>query len=314
MTDPGFADRTYLEPLDRAGVADVLERERPDALLPTMGGQTALNLSLQLVEAGVLDALGIELVGAGLDAIRRAEDRELFREAVRGVGLRVPSSKIVTSLDELGGVSLPAVVRPAFTPGGHGGGFASSPEELRTQVEIGLRESPITQVLVEESVRGWDEFELEVMRDRRDNVVVVCSIENLDPMGVHTGDSVTVAPQMTLSDEAYQELRDAAAAVIRAVGVETGGSNIQFARSRETGELRVIEMNPRVSRSSALASKATGYPIAKVAAKLAVGYTLDEIPNDLTGTTPASFEPSLDYVVVKFPRFAFEKFPGADTH
>jgi carbamoyl-phosphate synthase large subunit len=312
MTDPGFADRTYLEPLDLAGVADVLERERPDALLPTMGGQTALNLSLQLVEAGVLDALGVELVGAGLDAIRRAEDRELFREAVRGVGLSVPTSKIVTSPEDLGDVALPAVVRPAFTLGGHGGGFVDDRSALDGQVERGLRESPIGQVLVEESVRGWDEFELEVVRDRRDNVVIVCSIENIDPMGVHTGDSVTVAPQMTLSDEAYQELRDAAAAVIRAVGVETGGSNIQFARERETGELRVIEMNPRVSRSSALASKATGYPIAKVAAKLAVGYTLDEIPNDLTRTTPASFEPTLDYVVVKFPRFAFEKFPGAD--
>src|SRR5712691_5789763 len=313
MTDPGFADRTYLEPLDLEGVADVLDRERPDALLPTMGGQTALNLTLQLVEAGVLEALGVELIGAGLDAIRRAEDRELFREAVRGVGLRVPVSRIVTSLGDLGGVSLPAVVRPAFTLGGHGGGFVGTKAELERQVERGLQESPINQVLVEESVRGWDEFELEVMRDKRDNVVVVCSIENLDPMGVHTGDSVTVAPQMTLSDEAYQELRDAAAAVIRAVGVECGGSNIQFARSRETGDLRVIEMNPRVSRSSALASKATGYPIAKVAAKLAVGYTLDEIPNDLTRTTPASFEPTLDYVVVKFPRFAFEKFPGADT-
>ncbi len=245
--------------------------------------------------------------------IRRAEDRELFREAVQSCGLQVPRSQIVTSTDGLAGIALPAVVRPAFTLGGHGGGFVSTPFELRAQVELGLRESPIGQVLVEESVRGWDEFELEVIRDRRDNVVVVCSIENLDPMGVHTGDSVTVAPQMTLSDEAYQELRDAAAAVIRAVGVETGGSNIQFARCRETGDLRVIEMNPRVSRSSALASKATGYPIAKVAAKLAVGYTLDEIPNDLTRTTPASFEPTLDYVVVKFPRFAFEKFPGADT-
>jgi carbamoyl-phosphate synthase large subunit len=268
---------------------------------------------MRLAEAGVLDALGVELIGAGVDAIRRAEDRELFKEAVRSVGLRVPSSKIVTSLADLAGVSLPAVVRPAFTLGGHGGGFVWTGEELERQVERGLQESPIGQVLVEESVRNWDEFELEVVRDKRDNVVVVCSIENLDPMGVHTGDSVTVAPQMTLSDEAYQELRDAAAAVIRAVGVETGGSNIQFARERETGELRVIEMNPRVSRSSALASKATGYPIAKVAAKLAVGYTLDEIPNDLTKTTPASFEPTLDYVVVKFPRFAFEKFPGASS-
>src|SRR5712691_679110 len=287
MTDPGFADRTYLEPLDLAGVADVLERERPDALLPTMGGQTALNRALELSEAGVLDRLGIELIGAGLDAIRRAEDRELFRAAVRSVGLQVPGSRVITSVHELGGVALPAVVRPAFTLGGHGGGFASTQSDLRRQVEVGLRESPIGQVLVEESVRGWDEFELEVVRDRLDNVVVVCSIENLDPMGVHTGDSVTVAPQMTLPDEAYQELRDAAIAVMRAVGVECGGSNIQFARDRETGEIRVIEMNPRVSRSSALASKATGYPIAKVAAKLAVGYTLDEIPNDLTKTTPA---------------------------
>ncbi len=312
MTDPGFADRTYLEPLDLAGVTDVLRRERPDALLPTMGGQTALNLALELSRAGVLDALGIELIGAGLDAIRRAEDRKLFRTAVRSVGLEVPSSRIVTSPADLRGIRLPAVIRPAFTLGGQGGGFATTAEELRGRVERGLRESPIGQVLVEESVRGWDEFELEVVRDRVDNVVIVCSIENLDPMGVHTGDSVTVAPQMTLSDHAYQELRDASAAVIRAVGVETGGSNIQFARHRETGELRVIEMNPRVSRSSALASKATGYPIAKVAARLAVGYTLDEIPNDLTGTTPASFEPTLDYVVVKFPRFAFEKFPGAD--
>ena len=312
MTDPGFADRTYIEPLDLEGVASVLRRERPDALLPTLGGQTALNLAVALEEDGVLDDLGVELIGAPVDVIRRAEDRELFRDAVRSCGLEVPASTIVTSLAELADVPVPAVVRPAFTLGGHGGGFADDPVTLAYHVERGLWESPIGQVLVEESVRGWDEFELEVMRDRADNVVIVCSIENLDPMGVHTGDSVTVAPQMTLSDEAYQELRDAAGAVIRAVGVETGGSNIQFARDRDTGELRVIEMNPRVSRSSALASKATGYPIAKVAAKLAVGYTLGEIPNDLTKTTPASFEPTLDYVVVKFPRFAFEKFPGAD--
>jgi len=313
MTDPGFADRTYLEPLDLDGVADVLARERPDALLPTMGGQTALNLARELAEAGVLAELDVELIGAPVEVIRRAEDRELFREAVREVGLKVPSSRIVTNVDQLAGLATPAVVRPAFTLGGHGGGFVETVAQLQRQVERGIAESPIGQVLVEESVQGWDEFELEVVRDRKDNVVIVCSIENIDPMGVHTGDSVTVAPQMTLSDHAYQELRDAAAAVIRAVGVECGGSNIQFARERDTGELRVIEMNPRVSRSSALASKATGYPIAKVAAKLAVGYTLDEIPNDLTGTTPASFEPTLDYVVVKFPRFAFEKFPGADT-
>jgi len=312
MTDPGFADRTYLEPLDLEGVAGVLRRERPDALLPTMGGGTALNVTRELHESGLLRELGVELIGANMEAINRAEDRELFKATVESCGLKVPTSRIVTSADDLEGVSLPAVVRPAFTLGGHGGGFADTAEQLRAQVERGLSESPISQVLVEESVRGWDEFELEVVRDRVDNVVIVCSIENLDPMGVHTGDSITVAPQMTLSDEAYQELRDAAIAVIRAVGVDTGGSNIQFARDRVTGELRVIEMNPRVSRSSALASKATGYPIAKVAAKLAVGYTLDEVPNDLTRTTPASFEPTLDYVVVKIPRFAFEKFPGAD--
>jgi carbamoyl-phosphate synthase large subunit len=313
MTDPGFADRTYLEPLDLEGVADVLRRERPDALLPTLGGQTALNLAAQLEEEGVLRELGVELIGAGLDAIRRAEDRELFRATVGETGLRVPESVVVTSpADVPPDLAFPVVLRPAFTLGGHGGGLAETSEELARKLELGLRESPVRQVLVEEYLAGWDEFELEVMRDARDNVVVVCSIENLDPMGVHTGDSVTVAPQMTLPDEAYQELRDAAVAVIRAVGVETGGSNIQFARERGTGELRVIEMNPRVSRSSALASKATGYPIAKVAAKLAVGYTLVEIPNDLTGTTPASFEPTLDYVVVKFPRFAFDKFPGAD--
>jgi carbamoyl-phosphate synthase large subunit len=313
MTDPGFADRTYLEPLDLEGVAGVLERERPDALLPTLGGQTALNLASELAAAGVLAELGIELIGASYDAIRRAEDRELFRDTMRSVGLRVPESVIVTSAEGAPeGIHFPVILRPAFTLGGHGGGIARSEEELRELLERALRESPVSQVLLEESLIGWDEFELEVMRDGADNVVIVCSIENLDPMGVHTGDSITVAPQMTLSDEGYQELRDAAAKIIRAVGVDTGGSNIQFARERETGELRVIEMNPRVSRSSALASKATGYPIAKVAARLAVGYTLDEIPNDLTGTTPASFEPTLDYVVVKFPRFGFEKFPGAD--
>ena len=313
MTDPGFADRTYVEPLDLDGVTGVLERERPDALLPTLGGQTALNLALELAEAGVLDELGVELIGAGLDVIRRAEDRELFRDTVRLAGYRVPASTVVTSWGDVPPeLTFPVVLRPAFTLGGHGGGTAHSEDELVKLLDRGLQESPVGQVLVEESLIGWDEFELEVMRDRNDNVVIVCSIENLDPMGVHTGDSVTVAPQMTLSDEAFQELRDAAAAIVRAVGVETGGANIQFARDRETGALRVIEMNPRVSRSSALASKATGYPIAKVAAKLAVGYTLDEIPNDLTGTTPASFEPTLDYVVVKFPRFSFEKFPGAD--
>jgi carbamoyl-phosphate synthase large subunit len=314
MTDPGFADRTYLEPLDLEGVADVLGRERPDALLPTLGGQTALNLAMELAAENVLEPLGIELIGAGPEVIRRAEDRELFRETVRLAGLKVPESTIVTSPEDApADLSFPVILRPAFTLGGHGGGTAYSWPEFHGLLDRGLSESPVGQVLVEESLLGWDEFELEVIRDRNDNVVIVCSIENLDPMGVHTGDSVTVAPQMTLSDEAYQELRDAAVDVIRAVGVECGGSNIQFARERDSGEIRVIEMNPRVSRSSALASKATGYPIAKVAAKLAVGYTLDEIPNDLTGTTPASFEPTLDYVVVKAPRFAFEKFPGAET-
>ncbi|HKG44524.1 MAG TPA: carbamoyl-phosphate synthase large subunit [Gaiellaceae bacterium] len=314
MTDPGFADRTYVEPLDLESVAAVLRRERPDALLPTLGGQTALNLASELSSAGILDELGVELIGAGFEAIRRAEDRELFRETVRDVALKVPESVIVRDAGDLPAeLHFPAILRPAFTLGGHGGGIAHDRDELEAGLERGLRESPVGQVLVEESLIGWDEFELEVMRDANDNVVIVCSIENLDPMGVHTGDSVTVAPQMTLPDEAYQELRDAAATVICAVGVECGGSNIQFARNRESGDVRVIEMNPRVSRSSALASKATGYPIAKVAAKLAVGYTLDEIPNDLTGTTPASFEPTLDYVVVKAPRFAFEKFSGADT-
>jgi len=313
MTDPGFADRTYVEPLDLEGVAGVLARERPDALLPTLGGQTALNLAVELAEAGILDELGVELIGAGIDVIHRAEDREQFRDTVRLAGHRVPSSTVVNGwADVPRELTFPVILRPAFTLGGHGGGTARSENEFMGMLERALSESPVGQVLVEESLLGWDEFELELMRDRNDNVIVVCSIENLDPMGVHTGDSVTVAPQMTLPDEAYQELRDAAAAIIRAVGVETGGANIQFARERESGALRVIEMNPRVSRSSALTSKATGYPIAKVAAKLAVGYTLDEIPNDLTGTTPASFEPTLDYVVVKFPRFAFEKFPGAD--
>jgi carbamoyl-phosphate synthase large subunit len=313
MTDPGFADRTYVEPLDFEALIDVLAREQPDALLPTMGGQTALNLALELAESGVLADLGVELIGAPVDVIRRAEDRDRFRDTVRLAGLKVPESTVVASWDDVPAeLTFPVILRPAFTLGGHGGGTARSWPDLEQLLDRAFRESPVHQVLLEESLLGWDEFELELMRDRADNAVVVCSIENLDPMGVHTGDSVTVAPQMTLSDEAYQELRDAALRVIRAVGVETGGANIQFARERGTGELRVIEMNPRVSRSSALASKATGYPIAKVAAKLSVGYTLDEIPNDLTRTTPASFEPTLDYVVVKFPRFAFEKFPGAD--
>src|SRR3954452_5939714 len=318
MTDPEFADRTYVEPLTLDSVTAILERERPDALLPTLGGQTALNLAMELHHGGVLDRLGVEMIGANHEAIRRAEDREAFRETMAEAGLRVPWSTIVTSVAEVeaglgdGSIELPAIVRPAFTLGGQGGGVGTTETELLQVVSEGLAASPINQVLVEESVLGWGEFELELMRDRNDNVVVICSIENVDPMGVHTGDSVTIAPAQTLTDRLYQELRDQALRVIRAVGVETGGSNIQFGVDPATGEIVVIEMNPRVSRSSALASKATGFPIAKIAAKLAVGYALEEIPNDITMATPASFEPTIDYVVTKIPRFAFEKFPGAE--
>jgi carbamoyl-phosphate synthase large subunit len=318
MTDPEFADRTYIEPLLPGPVAKVIERERPDALLPTLGGQTALNLAKALHDDGTLERFGVELIGANYEAIHRAEDREAFRRTMEEAGLRVPWSQIVTSVPEAeagladGAISLPAIVRPAFTLGGHGGGVGNTETELAQVVSEGLAASPINQVLVEESVLGWGEFELEVMRDRNDNVVIICSIENVDPMGVHTGDSVTIAPAQTLTDALYQELRDQAIRVIRAVGVETGGSNIQFAVNPASGEVVVIEMNPRVSRSSALASKATGFPIAKMAAKLAVGYALEEIPNDITQATPASFEPTIDYVVTKVPRFAFEKFPGAE--
>jgi carbamoyl-phosphate synthase large subunit len=316
MTDPEFATATYIEPLLPASVARVIEREKPDALLPTLGGGTALNLARALSEDGTLTKHRVELIGADYDAIRRAEDRDLFRATMERAGLRVPRSAAVKSMREaeraLREVGLPAIVRPGFTMGGAGGGIARTETEFRGVVAEGLAASPIRQVLIEESVIGWGEFELEVMRDRNDNVVIVCSIENVDPMGVHTGDSVTVAPQQTLSDGQYQRLRDQALAVIRAVGVETGGSNIQFAVNPRTEEIAVIEMNPRVSRSSALASKATGFPIAKIAARLAVGYALEEIDNDITRKTPASFEPAIDYVVVKWPRFAFEKFPGAD--
>jgi carbamoyl-phosphate synthase large subunit len=316
MTDPEFATRTYIEPLTPSSVAKVIEREKPDALLPTLGGGTALDLARELSENGTLGKHRVELIGADYDAIRRAEDRELFRATMERAGLRVPRSAAVKSMREaeraLPEVGLPAIVRPGFTMGGAGGGIAWNDTEYRQVVAEGLAASPIGQVLVEESVIGWGEFELEVMRDRNDNVVIVCSIENVDPMGVHTGDSVTVAPQQTLSDVLYQQLRDQALKVIRAVGVETGGSNIQFAVNPESEEMVVIEMNPRVSRSSALASKATGFPIAKIAARLAVGYALEEIDNDITRKTPASFEPTIDYVVVKWPRFAFEKFPGAD--
>ena len=317
MTDPEFADATYVEPLLPGPVAAVIEKERPDALLPTLGGQTALNLAKALAEDGTLERYGVELIGADYEAIDRAEDRERFRETMEGAGLKMPASTIATSIEEARGqlerVGLPAIIRPAFTLGGRGGGIARSPEEFDEIVARGIEASPIGQVLVDQSVLGWGEFELEVMRDGADNCVIVCSIENIDPMGVHTGDSVTVAPQQTLPDELYQQLRDQALTVIRAVGVETGGSNVQFAVDPASGEILVIEMNPRVSRSSALASKATGFPIAKIAARLAVGYTLDEIPNDITELTPASFEPTIDYVVVKWPRFAFEKFDGADA-
>ena len=318
MTDPEFATATYIEPLLPGPVTKIIEKERPDALLPTLGGQTALNLAMSLHEDGTLERFGVELIGADAAAIRRAEDREEFRATMLGAGVRIPWSMTVETLGEVeealadGRITLPAIVRPAFTMGGQGGGIGRSETELRQVVTEGLAASPINQVLVEESVIGWGEFELEVMRDRNDNVVIICSIENVDPMGVHTGDSVTVAPAQTLTDPLYQELRDVAIKVIRAIGVETGGSNVQFAVDPESGEIVVIEMNPRVSRSSALASKATGFPIAKMAAKLAVGYALEEIPNDITQKTMACFEPTIDYVVTKMPRFAFEKFPGAD--
>src|SRR5437763_926825 len=315
MTDPEFADATYVEPLTPASVLQVIERERPDALLPTLGGQTALNVSVALAESGVLEANGVRLIGAGLDAIRRAEDRLAFRQTMEAAGLAMPPSGLAATVDEAldlaSALGYPVIVRPSFVLGGGGSGFASGPDELRRVAADGLAASPVHRILVEVSVSGWKEFELEVMRDGADNAVVICSIENVDPMGVHTGDSITVAPAQTLSDREYQVMRDASLACIRAIGVETGGSNIQFAVNPDDGRMVVIEMNPRVSRSSALASKATGFPIAKIAALLAVGYRLDEITNDITGATPAAFEPTLDYVVVKIPRFAFEKLPEA---
>ncbi|HZD98265.1 MAG TPA: carbamoyl-phosphate synthase large subunit, partial [Micromonosporaceae bacterium] len=327
MTDPEFADATYLEPITPEYVELVIARERPDALLATLGGQTALNTAVALHDAGVLDKYGVELIGANIDAIRRGEDRQLFKEIVARAGVRlgldpaggdlVPRSRVCHSMDEVrdtvADLGLPVVIRPSFTMGGLGSGMAHTDSDLERLAGGGLAASPVHEVLIEESVLGWKEFELELMRDRNDNVVVVCSIENIDAMGVHTGDSVTVAPAMTLTDREYQHMRDLGIAVLREVGVDTGGCNIQFAIHPETGRIVVIEMNPRVSRSSALASKATGFPIAKIAAKLAIGYTLDEIANDITRQTPAAFEPALDYVVVKVPRFAFEKFPGADA-
>src|SRR3989442_3809359 len=314
MTDPDFADRTYIEPLDVDVLTAIIERERPDALLPTLGGQTALNLAMQLFERGVLDRFGVELIGANALAIATAEDRSKFKDAMQEIGLAVPASGVAHSLEEaervIHDIGLPVIIRPAYILGGKGTGIASTPEEFTRIAKYGLESSPISEILIEKSIFGWKEFELEVMRDRADNCVVICSIENLDPIGAHTGDSITVAPAQTLSDVEYQLMRDAAFACIRRVGVETGGSNVQFALDPSNGDMVVIEMNPRVSRSSALASKATGFPIAKIAARLAVGYTLDEIPNDITKKTPASFEPVIDYVVTKVPRWAFEKFPG----
>ncbi len=323
MTDPEMAHRTYVEPLTVEFVSKIIERERPDALLPTLGGQTALNLTIELAQAGVLDKFGVKLIGAQIAAIEKAEDRDLFKKAMQNIGLRVPFSGYAHTLAEARSIQaemaattgrgFPVILRPSFTLGGSGAAIAWNAEEFDAKVLWGLQQSPRSQVLVEESVLGWKEYELEVMRDGKDNAVIVCSIENFDPMGVHTGDSITIAPAMTLTDKEYQVMRDGALAVIREIGVDTGGSNIQFALNPATGEMIVIEMNPRVSRSSALASKATGFPIAKIATKLAVGYTLDEIRNDITRETPACFEPTIDYVVTKVPRFAFEKFPGADS-
>lgn len=316
MTDPQFADATYIEPLTVPILEKIIKKEKPDAILPTVGGQTALNLALELYKEGILDKYEVELIGAKIDAIRKAEDRELFKKSMEKIGCRVSKSYMVSDMESARKakqeIGYPIIIRPAFTLGGSGGGTVYNDEEFEAKARAGLDSSPISQILVEESMIGWKEYELEVVRDLNDNVVIICSIENLDPMGVHTGDSITIAPQQTLSDKEYQKLRDMAIQIIREIGVETGGSNIQFAVNPDTGEIIVVEMNPRVSRSSALASKATGFPIAKIAALLSIGYTLDEIHNDITKVTPASFEPSIDYVVTKFPRFAFEKFPGTD--
>src|ERR1700726_218967 len=316
MTDPQTADPPYIEPITWETLARVIERERPDALLPTLGGQTGLNTAMDLHHHGVLEKFGVEMIGARADVIEKAENREQFKAAMVRIGIAVPRSGVARSLAEAQAirdrVGLPCVLRPSFTLGGTGGGIAYNREEFNELIAHGLDLSPVGQVLIEKSVIGWKEYELEVMRDKADNVVIVCSIENLDPMGVHTGDSITVAPAQTLTDKEYQRMRDAALAIIREIGVETGGSNIQFATNPQTGDMIVIEMNPRVSRSSALASKATGFPIAKIAAKLAVGYRLDELRNDLPRETPACFEPTIDYVVTKVPRWTFEKFPEAD--
>ena len=315
MTDPDTGDRTYIEPIIPETLEKIIEIERPDCLLPTLGGQTALNASVALAETGVLERYGVELIGAKLKAIKKAEDRDLFKDAIHSLDLDLPKSGFVHNMDDawkvIEEVGFPAIIRPSFTLGGTGAGTAYNREEYEEVVKWGLEMSPVHTILVEESVLGWKEYELEVMRDLADNVVIICSIENIDPMGVHTGDSITVAPAQTLTDKEYQAMRDASIAIIREIGVETGGSNIQFAINPDDGRMVVIEMNPRVSRSSALASKATGFPIAKIAAKLAVGYTLDEITNDITKETPASFEPTIDYCVTKIPRWAFEKFPGS---
>src|SRR4051812_21657283 len=316
MTDPEMADRTYVEPLTPELAEAIIAKERPDAVLPTVGGQTALNLAVALAERGTLEKYNVKLIGASIESIKVAEDRLLFRNAMGEIGVEVPQSGVARSLEEalvlVEQVGFPAIIRPSFTMGGVGGGIAYNIEEFRELAGRGLDLSPVHEILVEESVIGWKEFELEVMRDVADNFVVICSIENIDPMGVHTGDSITIAPALTLTDKEYQRMRDIARRIITRVGVETGGSNIQFAINPANGRMVVIEMNPRVSRSSALASKATGFPIAKIAAKLALGYHLDEIPNDITRLTPASFEPTIDYVVVKIPRWNFEKFPQAD--
>lgn len=316
MTDPEMADKTYIEPITTEVLEKIIAKERPDALLPTLGGQTALNTAVDLAEKGVLKKYKVEAIGANIKAIKKGEDRHLFKEAMKKIGLDLPKSGKAYSLKEAcvvaESIGFPVIIRPSFTLGGTGGSVAYNIEEFRKLAKIGLESSMISEILVEESVIGWKEFELEVVRDLKDNVVIICSIENFDPMGVHTGDSITVAPVQTLTDKEYQKMRDAAIACIREIGVETGGSNIQFAVHPDTGRMVIIEMNPRVSRSSALASKATGFPIAKIAAKLAVGYTLDEIPNDITRETPACFEPTIDYCVVKIPRFTFEKFPSAD--
>ena len=317
MTDPDIADATYIEPVTPAVVAQILERERPDAVLPTMGGQTALNVAMALSKDGTLERLGIELIGANREAIDKAEDRAKFRTAMERIGLVCPKSHVVKTmpqaLNALDQIGLPAIIRPSFTLGGTGGGIAYNRDEFNDIIAGGLAASPVGEVLVEESVLGWKEYEMEVVRDNKDNCIIICSIENVDPMGIHTGDSMTVAPAITLTDKEYQIMRDASFAVLREIGVDTGGSNVQFAVNPEDGRMVVIEMNPRVSRSSALASKATGFPIAKVAARLAVGYTLDELSNDITGDTPAAFEPTIDYIVTKIPRFAFEKFPGTEA-